>query len=65
MMKEILRSIHKLEDRFDRRAERFAFFHPCLAYLTMFIGVPVFIFMAVAASTMLLALPVTWICGYL
>ena len=27
-MSSILKSIHKLEDRFDNRAERFAFRHP-------------------------------------
>ena len=38
IMSSILKSIHKLEDRFDNRAERFAFRHPHAAVLAMFIG---------------------------
>ena len=37
-MSNILKSIHKLEDKFDNRAERFAFRHPHAAVLAMFIG---------------------------
>ena len=50
-MSSILKSIHKLEDRFDNRAERFAFRHPHAAVLAMFIGLPVFILAAVSLLT--------------
>ena len=49
-MSSILKSIHKLEDRFDNRAERFAFRHPHAAVLAMFIGLPVFILAARISS---------------
>ena len=52
-MSNILKSIHKLEDKFDNRAERFAFRHPHAAVLAMFIGLPVFILAAVSLLTVL------------
>lgn len=64
-MTAIVKSIHKFEDDFDRKAERFAFHHPYLAFVTMFIGMPLFILMAVAASTTVLALPMAWIFGWM
>ena len=47
-MAAIWKSIHNFEDKFDRNAERFAFHHPYLAFLAMFIGMPLFILIAVA-----------------
>lgn len=64
-MTTVMKSIHKMEKRFDERAERFAFHHPYLACLVMFIGVPSFILIAVAATTMLITFPVAWIFGWL
>lgn len=62
-MSSILKSIHKLEDKFDNRAERFAFRHPHAAVLAMFIGLPVFILAAVSLLTVLVTLPVTLFLG--
>ena len=64
-MSNILKSIHKLEDKFDNRAERFAFRHPHAAVLAMFIGLPVFILAAVSLLTVLVTLPVTLFLGEL
>lgn len=64
-MAAIWKSIHDLEDKFDRCAERFALRHPCLVFLTMFIGMPLFILIVVAVSTMLIAIPIAWIFGWL
>lgn len=64
-MTAIIKSIHKFEDDFDRKAERFAFHHPYIAFAMMFIGIPLFTLMAVAASTTVLILPVAWILGWL
>lgn len=64
-MAVIRKSIHDLEDKFDQYAERFVLRHPCLAFLTMFIGMPLFILIVVAVSTMLIAIPVAWIFGWL
>ena len=65
VMAAILKSIHNFEDKFDRCAERFALCHPFWAFLAMFIGMPLFILIAVAVSTTLIALPIAWIFGWL
>jgi hypothetical protein len=64
-MAAIWKSIHNFEDKFDRNAERFAFHHPYLAFLAMFIGMPLFILIAVAVSTTLIAIPIAWIFRWL
>ena len=64
-MTAIIKSIHKFEDDFDRKAERFVFHHPYIAFVMMFIGIPLFVLMAVAASTTVLILPIAWILGLL
>lgn len=64
-MTAIIKSIHKFEDDFDRKAERFAFHHPYIAFVMMFIGIPLFTLMEVAASTTVLILPIAWILGWL
>ena len=64
-MTAILKSIHKFEDKFDRSAERFAFRNPYLAFLVMFIGMPIFILIAVATCTTIIAFPMAWIFGWL
>ena len=63
-MTTIIKSIYKFEDKFERSAECFAFHHPYLAFLAMFIGMPIFILIAVTVSTTLIALPMTWIFGW-
>ena len=64
-MTALLKSIHKFEDKFDRRAERFAFRHPYLAFFAMFIGMPIFILAAVAACTTVVTLPLALIFDWL
>lgn len=56
---------HRLEQRFDRCAERFAFHHPCAALFAMFIGIPVLILLAVTASTLILSFPMAYLFGWL
>lgn len=63
-MAAIIKSIHKFENRFDLRAEQFAFHHPFLAGLAMFIGMPVFILAAVSISTVVITLPFAWLFGW-
>ena len=62
-MTAILKSIQSFEDRFDRSAEHFAFHHPYLAFLVMFIGMPIFILIVVAACTTIITFPMAWIFG--
>ena len=64
-MKAILKSIRNFEDKFDRIAERFTFHHPYLAFLAMFIGMPIFILIAVFISTVVIIFPIAWIFGWL
>ncbi len=64
-MTALLKSIHKFEDKFDRRAERFAFRHPYLAFFAMFIGMPIFILAAVAVCTTVVTLPLALVFGWL
>ena len=64
-MTAIIKSIHKFEDDFDRKAERFAFHHLYIVFVMLFIGIPLLTLMAVAASTTILILPIAWILGWL
>lgn len=64
-MAAIWDSIRNFENKFDRYAERFALRHPYLAVFVMFIGVPLFILIAVVVSTMLIAMPMAWVFGWL
>lgn len=64
-MTALLKSIRKFEDKFDRRAERFAYRHPYLAFFAMFIGMPIFILAAVAFCTTVITLPLALIFGWL
>ena len=64
-MTAISKSIRKFEDKFDRGAERFVFRHPYLAFLAMFIGMPIFILALVAACTILIATPMAWLFSWM
>ena len=64
-MTAVLKSIHRFEDKFDRSAEHFTFLYPYLAFPAMFIGMPIFILIAVAACTTIIAFPMAWIFGWL
>ena len=46
-MSAIFKAIHEFDKRIEVRAEHFAFKHPDLAFLAMFIGMPLFILIAV------------------
>lgn len=64
-MKVILKSIQNFEDKFDRSAELFAFHHPYLAFLAIFIGMPIFVLIAVFISTVAITFPIVYILGRL
>ncbi len=64
-MTTIWKSIRNFEDKFDRKAERFALHHPYLAFFAMFTGMPFFILIVVAVLTTLITLPMAWIFGWL
>lgn len=60
-MTTLIKSIHKYEDKFEKKAERFTFHHP---YFALFIGMPIFTLIAVAAGTTVIALPLSLIFGW-
>ena len=43
--------------KFERKAEGFTFHHPYLVSFSLFIGIPIFTLTAVAACTVMIALP--------
>lgn len=63
-MTALINSIHKMGEKFDRKAESFAFHHPLLAFWAMFLGMPVVILMVVSVCTMAIGLPVAALMGW-
>ena len=61
----ITRSIRKLEQEFDLKAERFICKHPLFGLLFVFVGMPIFILICVCISTTIIALPIAWLLGFL
>lgn len=64
-MSKLLKSIRIAESNFDASAERFFFYHPYLGFLTAFVGIPIFILVAVTISTTAIMLPVSFLLGWL
>lgn len=64
-MAEILKFIHKFEKCFDKCTERFIFYHPFLAFIAMFIGMPIFVLAAVTVCTVAIILPIALIFGWI
>lgn len=60
-----MESIHKFEKRFDTKAKELARKHPCIAFATVLIGMPLFILTAVCASTTIIVVPVAGLLGWL
>lgn len=61
----ITRSIRKLEQEFDLKAERFICKHLLFGFLFVFVGMPIFILICVCISTTIIALPIAWLLGFL
>ena len=61
----ITRSIRKLEQEFDLKAERFICTHRLFGFLFVFVGMPIFILICVCISTTIIALPIAWLLGFL
>ena len=56
-MTTLIKSIHKYEDKFEKKAERFTFHHPYFAFFALFIGEPIFTLIAVATGTLTIGFP--------
>ena len=63
-MRAILKSFHRIEETFDRKAEAFALRHPFLAVWVMFVGMPVMLLLTVSLSTMVLVMPFHYLWGW-
>lgn len=61
----MIKSIRKFEQKFDLKTERFLLKHPVLGFLSVFIGMPVFVLACVCISTTAIALPIAWFFGLL
>lgn len=61
----VAKSIRKFEREFDVRAERFFWKHPFLGFLSVFVGMPIFVLICVCVSTAVIALPAAWLFGFL
>lgn len=64
-MASFMKSIRRLEAKFDHKAERFVFHHPYLGFFAMFLIMPILILATVAAITMLIALPTAFLFGWM
>lgn len=62
---KITKAIQKWEREFDRRTEQFIWNHPLLGFLSIFVGMPLFILICVCISTAAIAFPMAWILGWL
>lgn len=58
-------SIHRLEHKFDAKAKKLAREHPYIAFVTVLIGMPLFILSAVCISTTIIAIPIAGLFGWL
>lgn len=61
----ITRSIQKFEHEFDLKAERFFWKHPIWGFLSIFVGMPIFVLICVCISTVAIAFPMSWLFGWL
>lgn len=64
-MIKIMKRVHAWEAGFNKKTECFAIHHPCLAYLAIFIGTPLFILGTVFLSTTIIILPFALIFDWL
>lgn len=61
----ITKSVRKFEHEFDMKAERFLWRHPFLGFLSIFVGMPIFVLVCVCISTVVIAFPMAWLFGWL
>ena len=64
-MTRIISAIHHFENRTADAVNRFVCRRPVLAFLCLFIGMPLFILLSVFITSAILVLPLAWIFGWL
>ncbi|GAA6393142.1 Uncharacterised protein [uncultured Flavonifractor sp.] len=63
MMSAMKKRLHHFNAWFDASLEQFMLQHKLLGFLTVFIGMPLFILAAVFICTIGIVLPMAWIFG--
>ena len=61
----ITNAARRFEQRFDEKAERFIWHHPLLGFISIFVGMPLLVLVCVCISTIVVALPMAWLLGWL
>lgn len=61
----IINAARRFEQRFDAKAERFIWHHPLLGSISIFVGMPLLVLACVCISTIVIALPMAWLLGWL
>ena len=64
-MLTVFKTIHEFDKRIEAPAERFAFKHPYISFLTLFIGIPICVLTAVFFFTAIITVPIALISGWL
>lgn len=64
-MSAIFEQVHKLDEGLNTYAMQLAFKHPNAFFFTLFIGMPIFVLVAVFLLTVLIAFPMAIILGWL
>lgn len=64
-MAEFMKKLRRLEEAFDLKAARFVAAHPLAGFIIIFIGMPIFVLIAVGISTTIIMLPISWLLGWL
>ena len=62
-MMHMMGRIHKIERKFNAKAERLAYRHPVWSFLMVFVGMPVFVLAAVCIGTVLIVFPTACLFG--
>lgn len=64
-MSKFLNLIRRTELKFDSAAEHFFWRHPLVGYISIFIGMPIAVLVAVFVCTVAISFPIAWFFGWL
>lgn len=64
-MTTLIESIHQFENKFEKKAERFAFHHQYLAFFALFFGMPILTLTALAAGFTAFVFPLFMLFGWI
>lgn len=64
-MSVLLKRIHTLDKRIEAHVDHFSFKHPVLSFFAVFIGMPICILATVFFFTVIIAVPIALIFGWL